>query len=87
MEMTVQRKIQIHTLRATKTTKDRKGGDGKRGSEKSCSGQFWRIIHGLGGATSGLDQKQTVTQSAVCVQMLDFTFPHGNICWGQPLDK
>lgn len=30
----------------------------KRGAENLSSGQFWKIIHGLGGDPLGLDQKQ-----------------------------
>lgn len=32
-------------------------------------------------------KSSTVTQSTVWIQMLVSKFPHGNICWGQPLDK
>lgn len=57
-----EKEIQEYTsCRSSKTTKDdwKKGfGGEKGGSENLSSGRFWKVIHGLGGAPSGLDQKQ-----------------------------
>lgn len=65
-----EKEIQEYTCRSSKTTKDdwKKGfGGEKGGSENLSSGQFWKVIHGLGGDPSGLDQKQnSVAISCLC---------------------